>query len=418
MEMYLNKEIIQPYREQIVNRIREKHFRQNECYNGRLFLISTTYPGYWLEHVFDSIVWAKLYPEDSDLASSQVRLFLKNQREDGRIPCCIFDNEIMNSIPGLAKVYTGQDVCPPGFTTKYSQLQECVSIASLCLEAWEINQSEDLEWYYNCCSKWDEWLCNNRMTRNKGLVETFCGFDTGHDNSGRFAGMKYKTDACRIASEFSDGYPVDCDVAPLISPDVNAVFYGSRTALSKMADILGKKEEANMWRNKAADVKSRLIETCFDPESCFFYDVDKHDQKIYVKSISITTLFCEHLLDNEMADEIYTRYLSNPKEFATPYPFPGTSISDPAWQQNSKREFLGVLFARQCCITYYSLDGILWKERGNAADYAKMGFRLVSTWDSTFWTRITSSYRRTFYMFRMVFDYNDVLIILDENARN
>ena len=80
----IRKEDIRPYREQILERIREKHIRKNPCYDGRLFLISTSYPGYWLEHLYDSIVWAKLFPEDRDVAISQMNLFLDNQREDGK----------------------------------------------------------------------------------------------------------------------------------------------------------------------------------------------------------------------------------------------------------------------------------------------------------------------------------------------
>ena len=333
MATSLKKEEFLPYRDQMLQRIREKHFRVTDQHEGRLFLISTTYPGYWLEHLFDSIAWARLFPEDRDLPASQMRLFLENQREDGKIPTCILDNDLMNTIPGLAKAYTGKDMAPPGLSVRYTQLQECVSVASLCLDVWELNPEVDLGWYYDCCCKWDAWLCRNRMARGKGLVETYCGFDTGHDNSDRFAKMKYQKGLCAIPSDYPPGYPVDCDCAPLISPDVNAVFYGDRMALAKMAELLGKAEEAALWRQKAEEVKQRVIEICFDPETYFFYDVDKHDKKIPIKSISITTIFCEHMLDGEMAEEIYRRYLNNPEEFGTPYPFPGTSISDPTWVQ-------------------------------------------------------------------------------------
>lgn len=335
MKTSLKTEDIRPYREEMLRRIREKHIRRNKEHEGRLFLISTTYPGYWLEHLYDSVVWAKLFPEDIDIAVSQARLFLENQREDGRIPCCVLDNDLMNSISGLAKAYTGMEICPPGrLTVRYSQLQECVSIASLCLEIWRLDPSQDLGWTYDRLCRWDEWLCKNRMTRGMGLVETFCGFDTGHDNSGRFSGMKYQTNPCTIETEYSFGYPIGCDEAPLISPDINAVFYGSRMALAEMAELLGRNEEAVSWREKAAQVKKQLMEVCFDPETCFFYDVDKHDRMIRVKSISITNLFCEHLLDDELAEKIYTRYLADPGEFGTPFPFPGASVSDPTWVQN------------------------------------------------------------------------------------
>ena len=90
MSTSLKKEAFLPYRDQLLQRIREKHFRVTDQHEGRLFLISTTYPGYWLEHLFDSIAWARLFPEDRDLPLSQMRLFLENQREDGKIPTCNF----------------------------------------------------------------------------------------------------------------------------------------------------------------------------------------------------------------------------------------------------------------------------------------------------------------------------------------
>ena len=321
------------YKKQILDRIRNHHVRKNIDHDGRLFLISTTYPGYWLEHLYDPIAWAKLFPEEKDIAVSQMELFLKNQREDGRLPAYILDNDLLIRIPGLCKAYTGKETLPSGLTVCYGQLQECVSVGSLCLDIWEMDQTVDLAWYYCCCCKWDEWLCRNRMTRNKGLVETFCGFDTGHDNSGRFYTIKYPLHLCDIASNMPEGYPVDCDRAPLISPDVNAVFYGNRMALGKMAELLGKNDEAEYWRQKAVEVKEKLIEICFDRETCFFYDVDKHDRKIPVKSVSITSLFCEHVLDFDLAEKIYRRYLENPMEFGTPYAFPGVSVSDETWRQ-------------------------------------------------------------------------------------
>jgi len=373
----LKNEDILGYREQILKRIREKHIRTNCAHDGRLFLISTAYPGYWLEHLYDPVVWAKLFPEDKDIAISQLKLFLENQREDGKIPNCILDNDLMNSIPGRAKLYTGMDVCPPGVSIYYNQLQECVSIGSLALEIWKLDpDSQNLSWYYDCCARWDEWLCRNRMTRGLGLVETFGGFDTGHDHSGRFADIKYKHVPCDIPSDYSEGYPVDCELCPLISPDVNAVFYGNRMALAKMADILDKSDEAAAWREKAADTKSRLIEMCFDPEDYFFYDIDKHGKKIPVKSISITNLFCEDVLDADMAEEIYRRYLANPDEFATPYPFPGVSVSDPTWVYKMPLNDWG----------YYSQGNVAlrttrWMKRfGKTEDYRAIMEKWLSAW--------------------------------------
>jgi hypothetical protein len=60
-----------------------------------------------------------------------------------------------------------------------------------------------------------------------------------------------------------------------------------------------------------------------------FHDVDKHGKMRKYRSISITNVFCEHVLDQGMFDSIYDRYFQDPNEFWTPYPFPSMSISDP-----------------------------------------------------------------------------------------
>lgn len=371
MSTHLNAEYLAPYRERMLEKIRNEHIQTNSAHNGRLFFISTAYPGYWLEHLYDSVVWGMLFPEQKDIAVSQAHLFLENQRDDGKLPSYVLDNDFMNTIPDTAKAYTGSEVCPPGITVRYGQLQECVSVGSLCLEIWQSDKSQDLLWYYERCAKWDEWLCNNRMSRGKGLVEVYCGYDTGHDNSGRFLKMKHP----KGLNDFS-APPADCDVAPLICPDVNAVFYGNRIALSKMAEILGRKDEAQSWYNKAQQVKKCLFDICFDEGECFFFDVDKQDNKIKVKSISITTLFCEGVLDYDIADKIYERYLANPKEFGTPYPFPGVSVSDPTWQYKLKGNDWG----------YYSqgnvaLRTLRWMKRyGKEQEMHKMMQAWLEAW--------------------------------------
>lgn len=334
MQNILSKAYLAPYRQQILSRIRQDHIRTVSAHQGRLFLISTTYPGYWLEHLYDPIVWANLFPEDKDICISQLRLFLENQREDGMLPSYILDNDFMQTLPSqVAKAYTGLDHCPSGISVYHRLIQECVSVATLCLEIWELDRSQDLSWYYSCCCKWDRWLCSNRMRQRKGLVEVYCGYETGHDNSARFYGIKCPQDLCDQPMAYQDGRLPECDVAPLICPDVNAVFYGNRMSLSKMASLLGKTEEAAEWARKAEQVKKLIFEHCFDEKECFFFDENRWGEKIKVKSISITTLFCEGLLDQALADQIYDRHLADPLEFATAFPFPGLSVSDPEWKQ-------------------------------------------------------------------------------------
>ena len=55
MSTSLKAEEFNSYREQMLDRIRGHHIRSSSAHDGRLFLISTAYPGYWLEHLYDSV---------------------------------------------------------------------------------------------------------------------------------------------------------------------------------------------------------------------------------------------------------------------------------------------------------------------------------------------------------------------------
>ena len=105
------------------------------------------------------------------------------------------------------------------------------------------------------------------------------------------------------------------------------------TALAVMAGKLGLEQEAHDWKQAAREVKKKYWRYVMTSRMTF-YDVDRHGNKIKCKSISITNLFCENVLDVDMAKSIFSKYLDNPKEFKTPYPYPAVSISDPLWIQN------------------------------------------------------------------------------------
>lgn len=292
----------------ILDRIRSHHLRLWGGSEGNIFFISDQYPGVWMEHTYDAILWAAYCPEDRRVSRNQVKLFLDNQKPSGQLPCWIWKDKV-----------------------GYSQIQECVSFGTLCFEACEQNADDPdfLRQCYEACCRWDKWLCDSRMTLGKGLIEMFCGFDTGHDNSGRLWDLKYPGNIC------ADGAvpPTDDPVLPVIAPDMNAVFYGDRMALSRMADKLGLADEAAAWREKAEEVRRKLFEICYDPEDQFFYDVDKNGNMRKVRSCSITNVFTEGVLDQQLADQIFERYMANENEFWTPYPFPAVSVSDPHWQQ-------------------------------------------------------------------------------------
>ena len=302
----------------IMERLEKKHIVAFPGARGRVILASDTYPGVWLEHVFDGLALAGLDQQFSDVALGQIRLFLDNQKPDGQLPAYVLDS---------SNPYVEPYLVNESALVRYTQIQECVSFIRLCREVCRGNK-ELLEECYPKCVKWDGWMERYRM--KDGLIQAYCAFDTGHDNSARFEG----------ASQSNQGLPVtqgpQNNVAPITAIDMSAVFYGGRMALAEMAEELGNQQEAEQWRKKGAAVKKRLFEICYDKQDDFFYDQDKYGQKIPYRTIAVTALFCEHMLTKQEADRIYLRHFKNSEEFGTPYPFPAVAVNDPGSRPEHK----------------------------------------------------------------------------------
>ena len=344
-----------------------------DCFEGMdkpLFLISEAYPGIWLEHVYDSVFLAKNDPSMLYLAENTISLFIDHQKEDGQLPCLVLDAKRRKF----------------GNLIGYNQIQECVSIARLAFMVYEMNQDREfLEKIFESSKKWVNWLKENRMTTNRGLIEMFVGYDTGHDNSGRLKGLSceghYVIDG---EAQNASVLPPDDAVAPILAVDMNCNFYSNLVHISKMAYELGLTDEAEKYDAEAKAVKEKMFELCFDKDDDFFYDVDKNGQKRKYLSSTIFHLFLEGVLDKvedaALIDRIYKRHISNPEEFATPYPYPSMAVNDPSCEGHIDGN----------CWGYYSqgliaLRTTLWMEKyGYEAELDNLCKKWVEVWTDNF----------------------------------
>lgn len=345
------------------------------CFKGKcapLLLISETYPGIWLEHVYDSVFYAQMDHSKLPLAENTVKLFLQHQKEDGQLPCYVWDGARIN--------------LPEKDLIGYGQIQECVSFASLAYQVYRMNHDRAfLEEIYAACKKWENWLREFRMTRNLGLVEMFCGYDTGHDNSGRLAGI-----SCPGNYQFNGKImnaavlPPEDGITPIVAVDMNCNFYATLKALEAMAKDLGHMEETREWKKRADVVKQKLFALCYNEDDGYFYDVDKQGNQRKYLSCTIFHLFMEGVLDPEadhaLIGKIYHQYIANDHHFATPYPFPSMSVSDPSWKKHQDHN----------CWGYYSqgliaLRCTLWMDQyGYHADLDHLCRQFIRGWTACF----------------------------------
>jgi hypothetical protein len=298
-------------------------------YARPLLFEGSTYQGIWQEcGPHEGLVYAtlakyvpagqaKITPQEA--ARNNHMAFFALQRPDGQLPAAIKT--------------TG---------TGFGQIQ---MVAPIAATAWELAQLTGDEAFlataYQACSRWDAWLRQYRDTRKTGLVEGFCTYDTGHDNSPRWSG---------IPNRCPDGDARKCPplaTMPRLCPDLSATVFGGRVALAAMAKALGKKAEADRWQSDAESIRRLILDKLYCPEDAAFYDLDAQGNFVRVRSDVISRVLGEHVLDLAQArdraifEAVWSRQIHNPRAFWAPYPLSSIAQDDPSFVRPIPRNSWG-----------------------------------------------------------------------------
>lgn len=276
------------------------------------------YPGVWQECApQEGLVYGQLarflphvegQSAPLEIARNNHQAFFALQKPDGQFPAAV-------KMSGLG----------------YGQIQMVVPIAATAWELVQITHDEPfLAEAYAACSRWDAWLRQYRDTRKTGLVEGFCVYDTGHDNSPRWAGVPQ-----RCPNADAHFYDKNIKGLPWLSPDLSASAYGARVALAAMAHALGKPAEAAHWQEDAEKIRTLIIDRLYDPQDAAFYDLDADNHFVRVRSDVISRVLGEHVLklehakDRAIFEAVWSRQIHNPKAFWATYPLTSVAQDDP-----------------------------------------------------------------------------------------
>lgn len=298
-------------------------------YDVPMLVEGAVYPGVWMEcGPLEALVYAKLgtmIPAGEGTTPLQVAranhmAFFKVQHEDGQIP---------SSIKLSGEVGFGQ-------------IQMVVPIAATAWELAQMTKDEELlSTAYTACAKWDAWLLRYRNTRGTGLTEGFCTYDSGMDNSPRWAGIPN-----RCPDNDARKSPAIATM-PRLSPDLSATTYGARVALAAMARGLGKNDDAARWEESAEAIRLLILAKLWSEEDASFFDLDAQGKFVKVRSIVNARVLSEHVLkldqarDKRIFHELWTRQLGNPKAFWSKYPFPSSALDDPTFVRPIPRNSWG-----------------------------------------------------------------------------
>ncbi len=242
-------------------------------------------------------------------------MFMKYQREDGRIPGSIA-LENGKVIPQFNKF---QGFCfPAPALNMYYLIGE---------------NREYLDMLKNCLERFDAYLWRVRDSNKDGLLESWCVYDTGEDNA-----VRYGDSPNAWTEEFP---PQDSSVVPMASMDFMSYSYSARDTLSIIARIEHDENACRLWSEKAQSVKKAIRERLWDDKRAACFDIDKHGNRIDV--LSHNTLRCMYWgsLSQDMADRFVKEHLLNPEEFMTNMPLPSVSVSDKAFRNIKTNNWSG-----------------------------------------------------------------------------
>jgi hypothetical protein len=269
------------------------------------------YVGAWL---WDSALHAIAFRHiDPELARDQIRVMLVNQLPDGMLPDAIFDEGVVSEIghPIRAKVTK-----PPIMAWAALKVHETHPDVDFLKEIYEPLKRENAWWF------------DHNDDDNDGIVQYTHPYSSGLDNS----------------PLWDHGLPVE-------SPDINTYLVIQMNSLAKMAELIGKNEEAKEWRRKADELTQRMIEHLWDAEAGIFNAL--HNEK----PIPVLTPFNLYpMWTGQLPQEINKKllaHLQNPSEFWGRFALPTVAYNDPAY--SADKMWRGPVWAN---INYFFIEAL------------------------------------------------------------
>lgn len=281
------------------------------------------------------------------LALNNQLIFMRTQREDGRLPGMV--------VPGeqVRKNQWDKNGFPPGYVwvPEHDLVADYEMFQGYCFPepAWRMNfwiggDREYLEDLYRTLEGHDAYLWRTRDSNGDGLLETWCVWDTGEDGSTRLKNRGARENwpyesAPGSGAEGLPEMPADARV-PFQSMDVMSYSYSGRAVLAEISKELGNGRE-DFWRQAALDVRRRVIDRLWDDERKACFDRDR-DGKVLPELIH-NNLRCMWFgtFTQEMADAFIRHHLLNPEAFWTPVPLASIARNEPLFLSRPRNNWSG-----------------------------------------------------------------------------
>ncbi len=226
----------------------------------------------------------------------------------------------------------------------------------LAWAVWNLHRQGDdralIELAYPRIVRFIEWVRRNRDADGNGLPEwrETDGCESGRDNDPRWDG--------RIAFNAVDF----------------SGFLGSELLhLARIADALGRKDEAERWRREHARLAETFNRVFWAEDEDFYFDRALDGRRIPVRTNAAFLALFGGLATAERAERLVRRRLLDPDEFWPELPVPTVSLSDPAHEPDMWR---GPVWL---CYNHLIVEGLLrYGFRREAGELVERTLRAVT----------------------------------------
>jgi neutral trehalase len=137
------------------------------------------------------------------------------------------------------------------------------------------------------------------------------------------------------------------------SLDFNTMMAINMLYISALAGILNDKETSLQYKRHYFILKTKINSLMWNNEDGFYYDINKLEQQVRVKTIAGYWSLLAEIPNGEKADQIIQK-LTDPMFFGTAHPFPTLAVSEKEFDENG-RGYRGSVFPH---LTFMVIKGL------------------------------------------------------------
>ncbi|HSP44215.1 MAG TPA: trehalase family glycosidase [Luteolibacter sp.] len=349
------------------------------------------YPNAWIE---TQPMGGEMYARrDAQTALNNQLIFMLTPRDDGRLPGMVIAGDTArkngwHEDPPEAHVWFPE----AEILADYEMLQGfCFPEPAWRMYHWIGKDKRYLGKLRDVLAAYDAWLWRTRDSNGDGILETWCVWDTGEDESTRLTtrwapnrwpfdqppgaeGMPDPRDPAALRQYWhrrGPGPEPDEVRVPFASMDIMAYSYSARATLAKISAELGD-GRAGEWRNRAEEVRRHLFDKLWDPQRHACFDLDRDGKRLPELIHNNLRCMWYGIFTQQMANAFVDEHLLNPDAFWTPVPLVSIAIHEPLFRNGLRNNWSG----QPQGLTYQRAIGAL-ENYGRFAEVTRLGRKLL-----------------------------------------